>query len=142
MSSTSGTSILLVEDDPLLRGAFRLLLEDAGYHVQEAGTAGDALRTISDDPPDLILLDLGLPDRSGLDLARQLRAQPGTAETPIIALTGHTAESDRIACLGAGCSSFLAKPVGPRHLLSHLDSWAEPLGQRRSRRNEGVSRAK
>jgi len=126
MLRTSGTSILLVEDDPLLRGAFRLLLEDAGYLVQEAGTAGEALHTVAATPPDLILLDLGLPDRPGLDVARTLRADPETAEIPIVALTGHAADSDRHDCLGAGCTSYLAKPVEPRHLLRHLLAFVDP----------------
>lgn len=126
MLRTSGTSILLVEDDPLLRGAFRLLLEDAGYHVHEAGTADEALHTVASTPPDLILLDLGLPDRPGLDVARTLRADPETAEIPIVALTGHAADSDRTACLGAGCTSYLAKPVEPRHLLRHVLSFVCP----------------
>lgn len=126
MINASGTSILLVEDDPLLRGAFRLLLEDAGYRVHEAGSAIEALRSVAISAPDLILLDLGLPDRPGLDVARTLRAQPETAAIPIVALTGHAAETDRNACLNAGCTSYLAKPVEPRLLLRHLLSHLEP----------------
>jgi CheY-like chemotaxis protein len=120
MTYASGTSILLVEDDQLLRGAFRLLLEDAGYHVREAGTAAEALQAVAERLPALILLDVGLPDRPGLDVARILREQPGTEEIPIVALTGHAGEADRFACLGAGCTSYLAKPVEPRHLLRQV----------------------
>lgn len=122
MASTSRTSILLVEDDQLLRGAFRLLLEDAGFQVREAASASEALAAIELAPPALILLDVGLPDRPGLDVARIVRQQPETAEIPIVALTGHAGEADRYACIGAGCTSYFAKPVEPRLLLSQVIS--------------------
>lgn len=118
--STADTSILLVEDDPLLRDALRLLLEDAGYRVHEAGTAARALEIVDSAVPTLILLDLGLPDRPGLDLARLLRGRPATRHTPIVALTGRAGPSERDACIEAGCTDFLAKPVEPRSLLRHL----------------------
>lgn len=130
MIDASGTQILLVEDDPLLRGAFRLLLEDAGYIVREAGSASEAISAAQGDPPALILLDIGLPDRPGLDVARTLRTKPETAEIPIIALTGHAGESYRLACLGAGCTNYFAKPVEPRILL---DQVGRLLGSRPSR---------
>ncbi len=108
---------MLVEDDPLLRDALRLLLEDAGYRVLEAGNAAEALERCSIDPPSLILLDLGLPDRPGLEVARILRTRQATRDTPIVALTGRVGPSERNACFAAGCTSFLAKPVEPRELL-------------------------
>ncbi|HEX7119172.1 MAG TPA: response regulator [Longimicrobiales bacterium] len=118
--STSERPILLVEDDPLLRDALRLLLEDAGYRVREAGNAAEALDLSTADPPSLILLDLGLPDRPGLEVARILRARMTTRETPIVALTGRVGAGERNACFAAGCTSFLAKPVEPRELLRCL----------------------
>lgn len=122
MKAASGTSILLVEDDQLLRGAFRLLLEDAGYQVREAGSAAEAFQAVAGELPALIVLDLGLPDRPGLDVARTLRGQPATIEIPIIALTGHAADTDRFACLNAGCNDYFAKPVEPRVLLRQVDA--------------------
>ncbi len=118
--------ILLVEDDQLLREAFRLLLEDVGYEVHEAGTAAEALRTVASERPALVLLDLGLPDRPGLDVARELRAAPETSATPVFALTGRVGADERRACLDAGCSVYLAKPVDPRLLLRRID---ETLGR-------------
>lgn len=115
--STNESPILLVEDDPLLRDALRLLLEDAGYRVREAGSAAEALEATIAEIPALVLLDLGLPDRSGLDVARILRRRTPTRATPIVALTGRVGTSERIACLEAGCTSFLAKPVEPKELL-------------------------
>jgi DNA-binding response OmpR family regulator len=113
-------SILLVEDDPLLRHAFRLLLEDAGYAVAEAGTAAEAVAEFDRRLPDLIILDVGLPDRSGLDVCREIRSRPGTAGLPVVALTGRTGAAEQRACMEAGCTDFLSKPVEPRELLRRL----------------------
>ena len=112
--------ILLVEDDPLLRQAFRLLLEDAGYVIGEAGTAADALDAVAASPPDLVLLDLGLPDRPGLEVARAITAAPETAHIPVVALTGRVGAAERQACLDAGCRQYLTKPLEPRELLRRL----------------------
>jgi CheY-like chemotaxis protein len=120
MSTTVTGSILLVEDDPLLRHAFRLLLEDAGYRVQEAGTAAQALEQAAAEKPQLVLLDLGLPDRPGIEVARQLTASPATAGITIVALTGRASARERDACLAAGCTHFLTKPIEPRELLRQL----------------------
>ncbi|MGH7476025.1 MAG: response regulator [Longimicrobiales bacterium] len=115
--------ILLVEDDPLLRDAFRLLLEDAGYIVREAGTAAAALDAVEDATPALVLLDLGLPDRPGLDVARTLRGRDSTRQTPIIALTGRAGAAEERASLEAGCTHFFSKPLEPRVLLEALPAF-------------------
>jgi DNA-binding response OmpR family regulator len=112
--------ILIVEDDPLLRHAFRLLLEDAGYAVREAGTAQEALAAAFAETPDLVILDIGLPDRSGLEVARELSGALPTRHTPIVALTGRVGAEEQQACLEAGCSGYLAKPVEPRELLRRI----------------------
>jgi len=101
MSTRRGT-ILLVEDDSLLRHAFRLLLEDAGYHVREAGSAGEALAAVAVEVPGVIILDLGLPDRPGLEVARSLREKCPTREVPIVALTGRVGAEEQRACMDAG----------------------------------------
>jgi len=126
MTANSNHRILLVEDDSLLRHAFRLLLEDAGYQIREAGTASDALAEVQLEIPDLVLLDLGLPDAPGLDVARKLRQQQATRETPIIALTGRVGAEEKAECLEAGCTSYIAKPVEPKTLVRRL---AEYLGE-------------
>lgn len=113
-------TILLVEDDPLLRHAFKLLLEDAGYRVNEAGTAAEALNQAISDRPALVLLDLGLPDRPGLEVARELTSRDDTAGIRIVALTGRVGAHERRACLEAGCSHFFTKPIEPRELLRRL----------------------
>lgn len=111
--------ILLVEDDRLLRQAFRMLLEDAGYRVREAGTAADAVAA-AEDAPAAIVLDLGLPDQPGLEVCRALRQHPATRLSPIIALTGRAGASEQRACFEAGCTLYFAKPLEPRVLLRHL----------------------
>jgi CheY-like chemotaxis protein len=113
-------TILIVEDDELLRDAFKLLLEDAGYQVLEAGSAGEALRLATERLPALVVLDLGLPDRPGLDVVRAMRQDPDLKETPVIALTGRVGERERNACLAAGCDRYLPKPVAPSDLLREL----------------------
>jgi two-component system, OmpR family, response regulator len=120
VTTAENPHLLLVEDDPLLRHAFRLLLENSGYRITEAGTARDAIAKATDGNPDLILLDLGLPDASGLDVARALRQQEALILTPIIALTGRVGPEEKAGCLEAGCTSYLAKPIEPKVLLKRL----------------------
>jgi DNA-binding response OmpR family regulator len=123
---TATATILLVEDDSLLRHAFRLLLEDAGYRIYEAGTVHEALEKARAATPDLVLLDLGLPDAPGLDVARTLRLHESTQDTPIIALTGRVGADERRECIDAGCTSYLAKPVPPKELLKRLSEFLAP----------------
>lgn len=113
-------TILLVEDDPFLREAVRILLEDAGYGIVEAGTAAQAIAAVEARAPDLILLDLGLPDRHGLDLARELVARPRPHAMSIVAMTGRTSAEERRRALEAGCREVFAKPVEPRTLLRRI----------------------
>lgn len=112
-------TILLVEDDPFLREAVRILLEDAGYGIVEAGTAAQAIAAVEARAPDLILLDLGLPDRHGLDLARELTARPDS-HMSIVALTGRTSAEERRNALDAGCREVFVKPVEPGTLLRRI----------------------
>jgi two-component system, OmpR family, KDP operon response regulator KdpE len=120
-------SILLVEDDPLLRHAFRLLLEDAGYRVIEAGTAAEAMDCARSEKPALVLLDLGLPDRPGLEVAREISTSPDMSSTRVVALTGRVGSRERDACFDAGCSHFFTKPIEPRELLRRLPELLAPV---------------
>ncbi len=121
--------ILLVEDDSLLRRAFSLLLQDAGYRVREAGTAADAIAEARNQAPSMVLLDMGLPDRPGLDVARELRGMPQTADVPIAALTGRFGYEEEMACRDAGCTHFFPKPIEPRELIRRLPAILEaPAG--------------
>ncbi len=115
--------ILLVEDNETIRNAFCILLEESGYRVLQAGSGQTALRMATDHAPDLVLLDIGLPDIDGLDVVRRLRAEEATAELPVVALTGHALETDRDACMAAGCTAYLTKPIDTQQLLRSLPEY-------------------
>jgi CheY-like chemotaxis protein len=112
--------ILLVEDNTTIRQAFGLLLGEHGYRVDEARTGEEALAKARSNPPDLILMDLGLPDINGLEVTRRLKAEPSTSHFKVVALTGRALETDRKACLEAGCVGYLAKPVDTEQLLRRI----------------------
>lgn len=116
-------TVLLVEDSDAIRDAFTILLEDAGYAVLGAETGGEALRLAEERVPDLVLLDMGLPDMSGLDVVRRLKAAPQTASIAVVALTGRDEEADRRACLAAGCAAYIVKPVNTQKLVRDLPGW-------------------
>jgi CheY-like chemotaxis protein len=112
--------ILLVEDNETIRAAFGILLTESGYRVLDAGTGADALRLALEELPDLVLMDLGLPDIGGLEVTRQLKANPQTRPAPVIALTGRALEADQEASMAAGCAAYLSKPVDTRALLATI----------------------
>lgn len=118
--SVADPLILLVEDNETIRDAFSILLEESGYRVAGAGSGGEAIRLAGERNPDLVLLDLGLPDVDGYNVARAIRSAPKTRDIPIVALTGRAQASDREACREAGCDGFLVKPVDTRELLRVL----------------------
>ncbi len=104
--------ILLVEDDADNQEMVCFLLERAGYNVITANNGREALAAIQQQqPPDLILLDLSLPDLDGWAVARQLKAAPESQHIPLVALTAHTLPGDRRKALSAGCDGYIAKPM-------------------------------
>lgn len=113
-------TILLVEDYPATREALRSLLEQDGHSVLEAGTALEALTVAAVAAPDLILLDLRLPDAHGFHLAQWLRAEPRTASVPILALTAYPGDHAAEALAASGCTGYLTKPITRDILLEAL----------------------
>lgn len=111
--------ILLVEDDRMNREYLSQLLEDH-YEVVGVATGEEALATLDQSKPDLIIVDLGLPGVDGWELARRLRGSPEWLHTPIIAVTGHVRDADTKAALAAGCSDCVAKPIHDEKLLAIL----------------------
>ncbi len=109
--------LLVVEDEPSLARLVRDYLERAAFQVRTATTAEAALRQIAAEAPDLIVLDLGLPDRDGLDVIRAVRR---TADTPIIVLTARGEESDRIVGLELGADDYMLKPFSPKELVARV----------------------
>jgi two-component system, cell cycle response regulator DivK len=122
-AENSQRRILLVEDNETIRGAFGLLLEDSGYRVLQAASGAEASRLAVEARPHLILMDLGLPDANGLEVTRRLKADPSTRHIPVVAITGRALETDHAACLDAGCSDYITKPVDTVRLLSKVSEY-------------------
>lgn len=116
--------VLVVEDNALVTSATRILLEDAGFRVSTAGRVADAYAICQTDPPDVVLLDLRLPDGDGLTLLNRLRADGGRAPV-VAALTGRDEPQVRQRCLRAGCVDVLLKPVDVGALAAQIRSWLE-----------------
>ena len=110
-------SLLFVEDDDAIRLALRLALEDEGYEVHEASDGASGLVQFGQHHPDLVLLDLRLPDLSGFEVCRALRA---TSTVPIIIITAQTETQDLVAGLEAGADDYVTKPVVPKELAARI----------------------
>jgi DNA-binding response OmpR family regulator len=110
-------TILLVDDDPLIVRSVSFLLRQEGYRVVPAASGAEALAAASDTPPDVVLLDVALPDLSGVEVCRRLRQ--GTS-APIIILSARRAEADKIVGLDAGADDYLTKPIGAGELAARV----------------------
>lgn len=131
--------ILIVEDNPVTRKMVRLTLQAEGYEVLEAPDGKTARQMVAQGRPDLILMDLLLPDANGVDLVKEFHRAPATAEIPIICFSGFISRAEETSVAHAGFTDFLIKPVEPsrlilmvRNYLPHPD--AEYAGQGRGRR--------
>lgn len=114
--------MLLVEDSPMINGALKILLEAGGFEVTLATTAAEAASWQHEEPADVMLLDIGLPDEDGLKVIAALDAR-GLKPTRTFAMTGYADEETRERCLAAGCDDVLLKPV-PVQLLLRIVSEA------------------
>ena len=114
-----GNHVLIVEDNELARDAWRLLLQATGHRISTAGTVKEALQEARAGRPDLVVLDLTLPDGDGLSVIPQLVVE----ENPpiFVALTGHDTREIADRCRAAGCASVLVKPVTSKELLATVD---------------------
>ncbi len=108
---------LIIEDEAPIRRFLRATLESRGYRVREAESARDGLLQARTQRPDLILLDLGLPDGDGLEITRHVRAESGV---PIVVLSARGQEADKVAALDAGADDYLTKPFGVDELNARL----------------------
>jgi two-component system, OmpR family, KDP operon response regulator KdpE len=109
--------ILVIEDDSQIRRFLRATLTNQGYKLLEATTAQEGMNQVGLRHPDLIILDLGLPDKDGLEVTRSLREW---TNTPIIVLSARDQEGDKVAALDAGADNYLTKPFGTSELLARL----------------------
>ena len=112
--------ILIADDKATSRELLRTVLERQGYAVTEAADGEEALQKALAEPPDLILLDLQMPRRSGYEVLGELRKDPRYAEVPIIAITASAMQGDRERALAAGFTAYLAKPVALVHLREEV----------------------
>lgn len=115
--SSPAPLLLAVEDEARNAALLRAVLEPAAYELVVVGSLADARAWLAERHPDLVLLDVGLPDGNGLDLARELRAAPATSAVPILVASARVLPADRAAAQDAGCDVFLSKPLRPRELL-------------------------
>src|ERR671932_463481 len=122
MRGAMGQRILLVEDEEPLVLLLRYNLEAAGYEVDAATRGDEAEIKIRENPPDLVILDWMLPELSGIELCRRLRARVETARLPIIMLTARGEESERVRGLATGADDYWVKPVSVPELLARIRS--------------------
>lgn len=117
MAGASRPDILLVEDEAAITEPLAEALEREGFSARVAGTAAEALAMASESEPDLVLLDIGLPDGSGLDVCRTLREQ---GDVPVIMLTARGSEADRVVGLEMGADDYVVKPFSAREVAARV----------------------
>jgi two-component system, OmpR family, KDP operon response regulator KdpE len=111
------TSVLVVDDEPQILRALRINLRVRHYDVQVAGTGAEALEVAAKHPPDLVVLDLGLPDLDGVEVIQGLR---GWTDAPIIVLSGRADSTDKVEALDAGADDYVTKPFNMEELLARM----------------------
>jgi len=114
---TTGARILLVDDEVSIQRAVAPLLRARGFDVEVAGTGTEAVRIVSSRAPDLMVLDLGLPDLDGIEVCRRIRAH---SALPIIVLSARGAEPDKVQALELGADDYVTKPFGPDELVARI----------------------
>ncbi len=115
--ATDAPLILLIEDEPPIRKFLRATLVEHGYRLEEAENGRQGLLKLRAQPPDVVILDLGLPDIDGLEVTRQLREW---SKVPVVVLSARGQERDKVAALDAGADDYLTKPFGVSELLARL----------------------
>ena len=111
------TRVLVVDDEPQIRRAMRTSLEAHGYEVRTVGTGEEAVVSAAEDDPELVLLDLGLPDLDGTEVIRRVRS---FSKVPIIVLSVRDRQTDKVAALDAGADDYVTKPFGVDEVLARL----------------------
>lgn len=120
MPSPERKKILIVEDEHDILQLIKLYLEKEGFHTLSATTGTEGLRQAKQDKPDLVVLDLMLPEIDGLEVCKRLRSAPDTAMLPIIMLTAKAEESDTVIGLELGADDYVTKPFSPKTLVARV----------------------
>jgi CheY-like chemotaxis protein len=110
----------VVEDNDQNFELVEYLLDEGGWEVVRAGSAAELRTHFGETPPAVLLLDMNLPDASGLELVAEIRGQGALAAVPIVAVTAHAMRGDRERCLEAGCDAYLSKPLDPATFLREI----------------------
>jgi two-component system KDP operon response regulator KdpE len=111
--------ILVVDDDETIRRTLRINLRARGYEVEEVGSGRDALSAVADAPPDLVILDLGLPDVDGVEVLRRVRR---TSRVPVVVLSARHQSDDKVEALDEGADDYVTKPFGMDELMARVRS--------------------
>ena len=114
---TRTARILLVDDDVSIQRAIAPLLRSRGYHVDVLSTGHEAVKAVEENAPDLVVLDLGLPDLEGAEVCRRMRAH---TKAPIVILSARSGEAEKVAALDIGADDYVTKPFGPEELLARI----------------------
>lgn len=118
--------ILLIEDREEIREVFRLALEHRGFAVREATDGSSGVEAARVHHPELILLDVGLPDIDGWEVASELQSDPATADIPILMVTANITPDAEVRAKSMGCREFVAKPVDPLELVRIVEGCLDP----------------
>jgi two-component system cell cycle response regulator DivK len=123
-----GATILCIEDNPQNMRLVRKILTGAGHRILEAVDARTGIEMAQRERPNLVLMDVNLPDIDGLEATRRLKAIPLVADIPVIALTANAMHGDRERCLEAGCNGYIPKPITKNELLNTVAHFlAQPV---------------
>ena len=114
--------VLIVEDNPENLELFKDLLEANGHKVLEAARGDDAIVLAGKELPDIILMDIQLPDMNGYEVTASLKKLDTTREIPVVALTAHAMEGDREKSLARGCNAYFSKPINTRSFASDIEA--------------------
>ena len=124
----SGQTVLLVEDNEDNRIIYSTVLRHLGYNVVEAEDGTQAIALARSASPDIILMDISIPEVDGWEATRIIRADPATSAIPIIALTAHALADDRERASEVGFNAYLAKPIEPRAVVAEVRRWLSKDG--------------
>ena len=133
----SDVRVLVVDDEPMVREVLERYLRNEGFDVSTAEDGPEALATFASDEPDLVLLDLMLPQIDGYEVFRRMRA---TAETPVIMLTARGEETDRVVGLELGADDYVTKPFSPREVVARVRAVLRRTRAAGGRRSHGLRR--
>jgi len=115
--------VLVVEDNETNMYLIRFILEKSGYEVIEAKDGASGVELAIKEKPDLIIMDLQLPDIDGLEATKRIRASKADGKIPIIALTSYAMASDREKALAVGCTGYISKPINPETFMAEIEKY-------------------